>query len=192
MAQRDCQLSPTMKSAVSPQGSPRMRSRIGFRLPQGRNPDAQMVRLSRRPPVPPRQPDRSQDGLAVRPGAVLNVLGRKSRWIFPVSEGNRPRSAYRLDNVWHRVSTGEGPQGRRLPRQRPDVRRGPGRVNAGDDGNPRRPVRRGGSAPDPQGPSTDLRPSRWHRRRGLARRARPRPLTEVMGLLQDRLASAET
>ena len=35
--------------------------------------------------------------------AVLNALGRKSRWIFPGSEENRPRSANWLDNVWHRV-----------------------------------------------------------------------------------------
>ena len=35
--------------------------------------------------------------------AVLNGLGRKSRWIFPASQGNRPGSARWLDNVWYRV-----------------------------------------------------------------------------------------
>ena len=35
--------------------------------------------------------------------AVLDGLERKGRWMFPVSKGDRPRSAGWLDRFWHRV-----------------------------------------------------------------------------------------
>ncbi len=39
---------------------------------------------------------------------VLDGLGRKNRWVFSTSRGNRPRSSSWLDGVWHRVREAAG------------------------------------------------------------------------------------
>ena len=74
-------------------------------LPQGRNPDASRWADWRDGHLHLRD---SKTGprtvwLSGPARTVLDGLGRKNRWMFPASRGQRPRSASWLDGVWRRV-----------------------------------------------------------------------------------------